>query len=524
VSPDALKCNLRASCEGERNVKKIFRALNTGRAVVLVLLSAIAVNTVTAREQATSARPAPCDQQVSAFYMFRSWESPDKLVMILNSNPAEPPASGPAFFGFCDNVVYKLSVDNNLDGVADDTVFEFRFQTEHRNIAGDASFPWSYIGTPRAANPLWHGITALDGSGSEGLGVRQVYSVTEVRHGQRHALFDSGRLIAVPPNVGPNTMPAYEALAAKGIYTDWATGIRVFAGPRSQTAYGDPGALFDGVNLRRDPPFLTASEDADDFHNPFGVNASVHANVQSIAIEVPITDLTLDRMPASSTAFPMLGAYASMVRVGEEEDESIQISRMGNPTFRMLVVPEALKAKWDAAAPEHDHQFQGLLAAPAFSQLLANVAGLPVPPPPRVELLGIIFKYPGQALQGTDCGFPCADLLRVNVRVPPTPAESQHRLGALLSPDPAGLPNGCRPNDDVTDISLRAFGGPAYFAARIGDGVNFLENAVGAGVSDGPGYGSIPGNRLDVTPNGIVKEFPFMPTAHDGRSPADSGH
>jgi hypothetical protein len=267
---------------------------------------------------------------------------------------------------------------------------------------------------------------------------------------------------------------------------------------------------------------LTATEDADDFHNPFGVDAFSHVNVQSIAIEVPIAELTRDRRPAASTAFPMLGAFASMVRVGEDEYEDLQISRMGNPTFRVLVVPEPLKARWDAAAPENDHQFQGLLSAPAFSQLLSNVAGLPVPPPPRVELLGIIFKYPGQALQGTDCGFPCADLLRINVSVPPTPAESQHRLGALLSPDPAGLPNGCRPNDDVTDISLRAFGGPAYFAARIGDGVNFLENAVGAGVSDGPGYGSIPGNRLDVTVNGIVKEFPFMPTPHDGRGSANS--
>ena len=502
-------------------MKRMFHVLATGWAAGLAVLGVVAMTAVTAHEPASPASAAPCSQQVSAFYMFRSWDSPDKLVMILNTNPAEPPASGPDFFGFCDDVVYKLSVDNDMDGVADDRVFEFRFRTEHRSVAGDAGFPWAYIGAPRAANPRWHGITALDGPGSEGLGVRQLYSVIEAHHGQRRVLFDGSRLVAVPPDVGPNTMPAYEALVAKGIYVDAVSGIRVFAGPRSQTAYGDPGALFDGLNLRRDPPFLTAAEDADDFHNPFGVDAFSHANVQSIAIEVPIAELTRDRRPAGSTAFPMLGAYASLTRGGENEHEGFQISRMGNPAFRLLVVPEPLKATWDASAPEHDHRFQGLLSAPPFSQLLANVAGLPVPPPPRVELLGIIFKYPGQPLQGTDCGYPCADLLRINVRVPPTPAERQHRLGALLSPDPAGLPNGCRPNDDVLDISLRAFGGPAYFAARIGDGVNFLENAVGAGVADGPGYGSIPGNRLDVTVNGIVKEFPFMPTPHDGRGTAD---
>ena len=504
-------------------MKRMFRSFGRGWFASLALASVIAM-TASAHAHPLPVSLPTCDQRISAFYMFRSWENPDKLVMILNTNPGERPASGPRFFSFCDNVVYRFNVDNNLDGVADDLVFEFRFRTEHRNIAGDAGFPWPYIGTPHAANPLWRGITALDGPGSEGLGVRQTFSVTQVRHGRRLALFDTRLLIAVPSNVGSNTMPTYEALAAQGIYADAASGIRVFAGQRSQTAYGDAGALFDGVNLRREPPFLTASEDANDFQNPFGVDTFKSANVQSIAIEVPITALTQDRMPAASTAFPLLGAYASMVRPADDESEDIQISRMGNPMFRTLVVSESLKAKWDATAPQDDRQFQGLLSAPVFSQFLASVTGLPVPPPPRVELLQIIFKYSGQPLQGTECGSPCADLLRINVGVPPTPAESQHRLGALLSPDPAGLPNGCRPNDDVTDISLRAFGGPAYFAARIGDGVNFLEDAVGAGVSDGPGYGSVPGNRLDVTVNGIVKEFPFMPTPHDGLGSAAMGN
>ncbi len=38
---------------------------------------------------------------------------------------------------------------------------------------------------------------------------------------------------------------------------------------------------------------------------------------------------------------------------------------------------------------------------------------------------------------------------------------------------------------------------------RLGDGVNFLDNAPGT----------------DVTSNGIAKKFPFLPTPHDGRTP-----
>jgi hypothetical protein len=133
--------------------------------------------------------------------------------------------------------------------------------------------------------------------------------------------------------------------------------------------------------------------------------------------------------------------------------------------------------------------------------------------------MSLLLKYPGQALNGEDCGYPCAELLRLNLRVEPTPPESQKRLGGLATdPDPAGFPNGRRPNDDVTDIAIRVVGGPDFTALRAGDGVNFLDGAPGAGTADGPGYGTSPGNRLDVTPNGIAKEFPFLPTPHDGRN------
>jgi len=45
---------------------------------------------------------------------------------------------------------------------------------------------------------------------------------------------------------------------------------------------------------------------------------------------------------------------------------------------------------------------------------------------------------------------------------------------------------------------------PDYIAARVGDGVNFLDGAPGTGTAN-------------VTANGIAKKFPFLPTPHDGR-------
>ena len=71
-----------------------------------------------------------------------------------------------------------------------------------------------YLGNPHIP-PLFplRGITALDGTGSEGLTRRQTYTVTEIRNGRRTPLFVNKKLIAVPSNAGPATFPNYPTLA-----------------------------------------------------------------------------------------------------------------------------------------------------------------------------------------------------------------------------------------------------------------------------------------------------------------------
>src|SRR2546429_2189863 len=76
----------------------------------------------------------------------------------------------------------------------------------------------------------------------------------------------------------------------------------------------------------------------------------------------------------------------------------------------------------------------------------------------RTDLMSILLKYPGQALDGSNCGSPCAELLRLDLRVPPTAPESQNRLGAALSAHKAGPPDRGRSHDDVTDIAIRLVG------------------------------------------------------------------
>jgi hypothetical protein len=58
--------------------------------------------------------------------------------------------------------------------------------------------------------------------------------------------------------------------------------------------------------------------------------------------------------------------------------------------------------------------------------------------------------------------------------------------------DPAAWPNGRRPNDDVTDIAVKAVGGPNYLPLATIDGVS--------------------ANDVPTT-----AAFPFLATPHDGR-------
>ena len=186
-------------------------------------------------------------------------------------------------------------------------------------------------------------------------------------------------------------------------------------------------------------------------------------------------------------------------------------SRAWQTLVNELIITTPFKDGWNAAEPENEADFQAFYTNPVVATELNLVFGVPILPidgssaKSRTDLMSLLLKYPGQALNGTNCGHPCAELLRLDLRVPPTAPENQSRLGAALSADNAGYPNGRRPNDDVTDIAVRVVGGTNYINARIGDGVNFLAGAPGV-------------VGVDITTNGIARNFPFLPTPYDGKN------
>lgn len=433
------------------------------------------------------------------FYVFRSWTNPANVVFILNAIPLQEPGGGPNYYNFGDDVLYRISVDTDANG-KDDLSYEIRFKTELRGGLTNLELPLSYVALPP--------ITALDGPGSDGLVLRQSYTVTQVR-GRTRVNLGTQTMFAVPSNVGPLTMPNYEALAAQGIYT-LANGGKVFAGQRDDTFYIDLGSAFDTLNFRRTPPILTPAEDANDAVNPFGNDLLSGYNVSSIAIEVPISTLT-------SNPNAVIGAYASTarqkVRVIKDQGENdnhdagrwVQVSRMANPLVNELLIGTDKKDKWNASDPSDEAQFVNFYLNSRLATAINLRFGTNIPTTNRTDLVNALLKYPSQPQTGTCARNDCSELLRLNLAVAPTPPASQKRL-SVLAGDMAGWPNGRRPNDDVTDIALRVVAGKLIGTPEgnlaLGDGVNFNIGAEGS----------------NLTANGIYTVFPYLPTPHDGRN------
>jgi uncharacterized protein DUF4331 len=506
------------------------------RPVLALALVGVLMGTWLGISRAASHREAPLmaldpSADITDVYAFVSYDAANlarapadrRVTFIMNVIPGQDPSDGPNYFNFDDEVAYRLNIDNDRNGKAEDIVYEVRFKTETRPVGGPGGLtaPLPYLGNPHIPVQVLQGITALDGPGSEGLTRRQTYTVTEIRGKKKTQLFSGRTLVAVPSNVGPATMPSYAALAAQGIYSDDANGIRVFAGQRAETFYIDLGAVFDTLNLRRYLPLLTPAEDVDTV-NPFGANRFSGFNISTIAIEVPIRRITRDGQSANAEN-KLIGLYASTSRQktkelrkpGEAPQNSgpfVQVSRMGNPLVNELIINTPFKDQWNATEPEEEAQFQGFYKDPVIGTALELVYDVPVvpifgpPAPNRTDLMTILLKYDGQPLAGGgNCGKPCSELLRLDLSVPPTPPGSQSRLGAALGSDGAGWPNGRRPNDDVTDIAIRVVGGTNYIDNRAGDGVNFLAGAPGV-------------VGVDITANGIALNFPFLPAPYDGKN------
>ncbi len=434
-------------------------------------------------------------------YAFVSPDDPDAVTLIANFIPFQNPQGGPNFYEFGDDVLYEIHISNRGDARADVT-YQFRFSTEIRN---KNTFLYNTGPIEKVTDQTWNR--------------PQFYSVTRVSRGGSVEVL--GRNLAVPPvNVGPRSTPNYRHFTADTIHK-LRGGRKVFAGQRAEGFNVDLGSIFDLGTLR---PFqmahLIPSAAA------VGVNGTQGLNVHSIALQVPIEDLTHhgNRPTKVADSGSVIGVWASAsrrkVRVFNEKTGRThgvghyrQVSRLANPLFNEVINPMAVKDLWNAEPPHRDSDYAKYVSAPELARLLPVLypgvfPRLAAYKKPRADLLAILLTgIPTGVVPGFQnfTGPTQADMVRLNVAIPP--AKKPNPLG-LVAGDPAGFPNGRRVIDDVVTIELRAIAGltiPLVDPSFTPDAATGSTHP-GAGIKDGTTNTNAP----------FLRRFPYLGTPAGG--------
>ncbi len=418
-------------------------------------------------------------------YFFRDPVAPSRLVMIGNWIPLEEPAGGPNFFHFEPNIRYEFNVDSNGDAI-EDYVYRLIFTRNVRNGANTFLQNTGPVSSPTDPN----------------LNVYYTYVVEKClgpSPGQTSCATLGADLIEAPNNVGPKSYPAGYGKGSDIASTVYSIDeeTRVFVGQRAEQFYVDLGMIFDLIHFR--PGTLPGDHGG-------GINTTAGYNVHTIALSVPIQNLTNNHTVPTDTADPnaIVSMWSSTWRratttlsaSGAAPSVSggwVQVSRLGNPLVNEVVVPIGVKDQFNATYPVDDAQFAAAILDPILPKALKALFDIDSPPAPRNDLLALVqgvdglTKRPGEVI---------SDQLRLNVAVYPTPIYAVNRLGVIAG-DLSGYPNGRRPYDDTVDIALRVVAGVLVEGFDV-----FPNNALGDGV-DGP----------DVP---FIAGFPFLYTPHSG--------
>ena len=204
--------------------------------------------------------------------------------MIANWIPAEDSAAGPNYYRFSELARYYVRLDLNGDAQAD-LSYQFAFRNPPQP---EDSFLWD---------------------------TAQTFQVTKYVNYSPGVVLRGG--LAMPPNnVGPRTTPMYRKLVEDKIY-DLSGGERIFAGQREDPFFGDIGAIFDLLAIRKG---TGADGGGKDFFAKYGTH--------TVAMQIPLASL--------KNASGVVGVWSTTerprVRVndgGSDSPDYVQVSPRG---------------------------------------------------------------------------------------------------------------------------------------------------------------------------------------------------
>ncbi len=401
-------------------------------------------------------------------YAFVAPDAPDAVTLIANWIPFEEPNGGPNFYPWADDTRYNIKIDNDGDALPDLTytwIFDTVIKDANQQFLVNTG-PVTSLDDPDLNVYQTYDLTVTDGSGT-----------TTAVLGNGDGVHTAGDPIAAPSFAGPASTPDYGPL-------------------RAAASYPVPGGGVTYAGQADDPFFL----DLRVFDLLYGANASevgtdtlAGYNVNTIALQLPKNALAIS---GDATRNPVIGVWSTTDRrsalvadtPGTDDNDWVQVSRLGNPLVNEVVIPLSLKDAFNSVRPDQDAGLQPVVDKvldPILPKLIEGIYGVPAPPANRNDLFEIFLtgvskanagvdgdpavvldvdlnsqslNLDAQAARGNGVPFRPSEMLRLNMGV--APAAQPNRYGVLAG-DIAGFPNGRRLTDDVVDIAIQAVEGAA---------------------------------------------------------------
>ena len=449
---------------------------------------ATAALTLLPSASASSHREAPLIANLPAVdntdvYAFTSPDKQDTVTLIASWAPFSEPNGGPNFYPFAAGAHYDINIDSDGDAEPDIT---YRWIFETQDARGLDTF--LYNNGP---------VTSLD---DENLLFKQTYDLIEIREdGTETTLVDDQ--LAAPSNVGPASIPDYQALVDEAS-VGFRDGGRTFAGQADDAFFLDL-RIFD----------LLYGGDLSEV----GQDTLGGYNTNTLAIQVPKSHVALNN---NTEGNPVIGVWSDteqqtldLAPAGESEltGDHVQISRLGQPLINEVIIPTGLKDAFNGITPVQDADIQPVVDRvldPELPKLIEAIYGIPAPEAPRQDIFEIfltgITNSAGDEINVGNlnsqmdnadvdkAAFRPSEMTRLNMSTPVTP--EPNRLG-VIGGDLQGFPNGRRLTDDVVDIEIQALEG----AVRTGQVVEPLAA----------------GDAVNVNNKPYLDNFPYVATANN---------
>lgn len=314
-------------------MKKIFKS-------ILLLLPMTAALASSHREAPLIANDPLADN--TDLYAFVSPDDASTVTIIANYIPVQIPHAGPNYYTFGEDVRYEIHIDNDVATPGDDITYRFTFN--QTNEDGTTFFNIRL--------------------GQENL--KTTYTLEKSTDGGATFSTIVSNGIVPPNNIGDRSIESGVGLGVAAGYetlfnaaqTTATSGEKVFCGSTDDPFFVDLGGIFD----LGDAPRQSGTP----------VDALACLNVHSIALQIPIADLSVTGNPVDSAdnildSDYIIGVWASASRqatktlapatVNSNVNASsntgtwIQVSRLGMPLTNEAVIPVGMKDYWNAISP-----------------------------------------------------------------------------------------------------------------------------------------------------------------------------